>query len=124
MGGEIYDSISHLLLPWSSIGPVDLAVSHGVPSEPIPVLTNDTGGRYHIDGKTTTCNIVYTTSEENVWMGGICNPNPCQRDYSIFAFLRFFVHEARPPIQEAKEEMPIVLGSKVVRVPINFPQFC
>ena len=35
MGIKCLDS--HLFLPWSSIGPVDLAVGHSVPSKPIPV---------------------------------------------------------------------------------------
>ena len=74
------------------------------------------------------------TWEESAWMGKICSPNPCeiiyiiqnlksnhQRRPLIFAFCQV---KYQPAIHKAKEEVPIVLGSKVVRVPINFPQFC
>ena len=72
-------------------------------------------------------------------MGKICNPNPCEIIYIIQnlkfndqiqtpsrrrLIFTFYQVKYQPAIHKAKEEVPIVLGSKVVRVPINFPQFC
>ena len=111
---------SHLLLPWSSIGPVDLTVGHSVPSKPIPVKK----------GTGQMMATMNTTLEERVWMGRICNPNPCEKNcfplliqsFYLSSFI-FFFSEA-PPIHKTEEEVPIVLGTKVIWVPINSPQFC
>ena len=121
MGIKCLDS--HLFLPWSSIGPVDLAVGHSVPSEPIPVNEE---WYWADDGNNKSTN---TTLEGRVWMGRICNPNPCENNlcsisHSIFVLILFHIFSEAPPIHKAEEEVPIVLGPKVIWVPINSPQFC
>ena len=110
MGIKWFDS--HLFLPWSSIGPVDLAVGHSVPSEPIPVNEE---WYWEDDGNNKSMN---TTLEGRAWMGRICNPNPCDKNcvpflsqtlyLSSFIFLVKHLPSTRP-----RKRCQLCLGPKL-----------
>ena len=51
-------------------------------------------------------------------------PTPMKEKIQSLHILDFLKDEALPPVHKAKEKVPIVLGPKVVWVPINSPQFC